>query len=91
MEGVANPKRRDVHFAVGDRVWLSSAHLPVRAGARKLHSRWAGPFVVAARVAREAYRLKLPASWRVHDVFHTSQLKAVYGAPRGGQPVLLDD
>ncbi len=83
MEGVANPKRRDVAHAVGDRVWLSSAHLPIRSGARKLSSRWAGPFVIQAKIGPAAYRLELPQSWRVHPVFHVSQLKAVVGSPQG--------
>ena len=72
MEGVANPKRRAVAHAVGDRVWLSSAHLPIRSGARKLSSRWAGPFAVLERIGEAAYRLELPQSWRLHDVFHVS-------------------
>ena len=91
MEGVANPHRRDVTFAVGDRVWLSSQHLPIRIGARKLAAKWAGPFPILAVVGREAYRLALPGSWKVHDVFHTSQLKPVAGNPKGEAPVLLED
>ncbi len=81
MEGVANPKRRDVAHAVGDRVWLSSTHLPIRSGARKLASRWAGPFTILERIGAAAYRLELPASWRIHPVVHVSQLKAVVGSP----------
>ena len=79
MEGVPNPKRRHVEFAAGDMVWLSTAHLPLKTGARKLAARFAGPFAVDARISREAYRLKLPSTWKVHPVFHTSQLKAVCG------------
>ncbi len=90
MEGVANPKRRAVEFAVGAKVWLSSAHLPVKTGARKLSSRWAGPFPVIARVGPAAYRLELPLSWRLHPVFHVSQLKAVVGNPQGEQAVPLE-
>lgn len=48
MKEVANPKRREVNFQPGDKVWLSSAHLPIRFGARKLAAKWAGPFVVEA-------------------------------------------
>ncbi len=91
MEGVANPKRRAVAHAVGDRVWLSSAHLPLKSGARKLSSRWAGPFPVLERIGQAAYRLELPQSWRLHPVFHVSQLKAVVGSPQGEQAVPLED
>ena len=72
MRGVANPARRDLHFAAGDRAWLSTSHLPVRTGARKLAAKWAGPFHVVEVITDEAYRLKLPDAWRIHDVFHTS-------------------
>ncbi len=91
MEGVANPKRRAAAHAVGDRVWLSSAHLPLKSGARKLSSRWAGPFSVLEKVGQAAYRLELPQSWRIHPVFHVSQLKAVVGSPQGEQAVPLED
>ena len=87
MEEVANPKRRDLTFAVGNRVWLASAHLPLRVGTRKLAAKWAGPFPVEEQVGREAYRLTLPSSWKVHPVFHTSQLKPVVGQPKVEAPV----
>lgn len=72
MKGLANPHRRDVSFQQGDRVWLSTGNLPLRLGSRKLAAKWAGPFLVTDVVAPQAYRLRLPDSWRIHDVFHAS-------------------
>lgn len=91
MEGVANPARRPVHFAVGSKAWLSTAHLPVRVGTRKLAAKWAGPFRVLKEVAPEAYQLELPTTWRLHDVFHASQLKEVSADPGREQAVILED
>lgn len=91
MMGVANPSRRDVAFAVGDRVYLSTQHLPLRVGARKLAAKWAGPYPVEERITEQAYRLGVPPAWRVHPVFHTSQLKACAGRPTSEAPVLLED
>ena len=76
---------------MGSKVWLSTAHLPLRLGSRKLASKFTGPFTIDERVSPEAYRLSLPDSWRVHNVFHSSQLKPVHGSPSRQEPLLLDD
>ena len=91
MELAANRHRRDEDFEPGVKAWLSTSHLPLRFGTKKLAARFAGPYTVLERVSREAYRLAIPAQWRVHDVFHTSQLKHVAGHPRAEAPVLLED
>ena len=75
--------RRDLSFAVGDKVWLSTRYLPVKGTARKLSALWAGPFVILFRVGNVAYRLQLPTDWQVHDVFHVSQLKGSVGNVTG--------
>ena len=90
MEGVANPKRRAEEFVVGAKAWLNTSHLPIPSGARKLAAKWTGPYPVVERVTREAYRLQLPPAWWIHDVFHTSQLKAVSGQPKTEAPIVLE-
>ncbi len=72
MRVSANRKRRPDDFAVGQKVWLSTAHLPLREGTRKLAVRWAGPYTISAIIAPTAYRLDLPVSWNIHNVFHSS-------------------
>ena len=71
----ANSKRRDVQFAEGDWVLLSSKNLRFKQGTPKLLPRWVGPFQVAKRVGTQAYELVLPARWKIHDVFHVSVLE----------------
>jgi hypothetical protein len=41
-------------------------------------------------VTKEAWRLTLPAGWKVHPVFHSSQLKPVVGAVRAPPPIVLE-
>ena len=42
---------------------------------RKLDYKFYGPFEVEAPVGKQAYRLKLPKSMKIHDVFHVSLLE----------------
>lgn len=75
---VADRYRKDTPaLVVGDRVWLSSKHLPSAGPARKLDQRFLGPFPVEAVINPVAYRLALPRSLRVHPVFHRSLLVPV--------------
>ena len=47
-----------------------SQHLPV-----KLWWHWVGPFKIAKVISPVAYGLDLLPAWRVHPVFHVSNLK----------------
>ena len=70
-----NRKHRDVQFAVGDLVLLSTRNLKMRGIPDKLKKRFMGPFKIQERIGRQAYRLLLPETWKVHPVFHISLLK----------------
>ncbi len=82
MKRQADGHRRDTSLLVGQKVWVATGNLPLKHGARKLAARWAGPYDLVGQVSSEAWRVAIPSSWRVHDVFHSSQLKAVVGNPR---------
>ena len=97
MKDRADKGRRDVRFAVGDQVVLSTKHLK-QPGSRKFAARWSGPFRVAQLVGPPgktavAARLDLPAAWRIHPVFHVSLLKHYHsdGRSRPAPPPLYYD
>ena len=67
----ANQKRiADPNFKPGDLVWLYRRYIATARPSSKLEAKKLGPFKVLAKVGRSAYRLELPATMRVHNVFH---------------------
>jgi hypothetical protein len=56
-----------------DNVWLKAKNLMVK-GMRKLLPKWYGPFKVLERIGQVAYRLKLPDTMKIHDIFHIDLL-----------------
>ena len=63
-----------IPYCVGDRVWLEAKHLNTTHPTAKLTPRRHGPFLITAAISHVSYRLKLPSTWKVHNVFHASLL-----------------
>ena len=78
QKSYADKRRRDLHFKVGDKVFLKvSPWIGVlRFGRRgKMKPRYIGPYEIIARVGPVAYRLDLPPELsKVHNVFHVFML-----------------
>ena len=62
-------------YKPGDRVYLDASKIKTTQASKKLDAKFHGPFKVLAVVGKSAYRLELPSTWQIHDVFHESKLK----------------
>lgn len=90
MKKSADGHSRDVEFDVGAMVYLKlkpyRQQYVVRCVCQTLAAKLFGPFQVLARV----WPFQLPASSKIHPVFHVSQLKLALGSCVEVQPLPLE-
>jgi hypothetical protein len=88
-------KRKPDPFEPGQYVWLSLQNIKMQnGGGNKLMPRYIGPFKITERIGKVSYRLELPPTMRVHNVFHASLLKTWKhrpGEPLHPSPILIDE
>ncbi|CAJ0967887.1 unnamed protein product [Ranitomeya imitator] len=72
----ANRRRRvGPRLRVGDLVWLSSRFVPMKVSSPKFKPRFIGPYRILEILNPVSFRLDLPASFAIHNVFHRSLLR----------------
>ncbi|GJY27214.1 retrotransposon-related protein [Tanacetum coccineum] len=86
MKQQADKNRSEREFEVGNWVLLK---LQPQGKQNKFSPKYFGPFEMLAKVGKVAYKLKLPNGSQIHDVFHVSQLKKVYGSHQGHMPTVF--
>ncbi|MEN9524269.1 MAG: hypothetical protein RL536_338 [Candidatus Parcubacteria bacterium] len=62
-------------FKVGDKVFLSSKNIKTLRPKKKLTPKYFGPFKIIQKINDVAFRLDLPPTWKIHNVFHISLLE----------------
>ena len=61
----------------GDLVWLETTHLSMDRPSPKLDWKRISPIRVKERLGPVTYRIELPPSYKIHNVFHVSLLTLV--------------
>jgi hypothetical protein len=61
-------------FQASDSVWLKATNLATDKPSPKLASKHHSPFRIKDRLSDLMYQLKLPAHWKIHNVFHVNVL-----------------
>ena len=73
-------------YNVGDKVWLSTKDIKINCPSQKLAEQQLGPFEIVKVMSPNAVKLKLPTSFKIHDVINVSQVRP-YKPPVIGQHV----
>jgi hypothetical protein len=61
-------------YAKGSKVWLEGTNINRPYQSKKLSPKRYGPFRVVTQISKVAYKLQIPPTWQIHDVFHASLL-----------------
>src|SRR5712672_3523739 len=61
-------------FEIGNKVWLEGTNIKRPYNSQKLSPKRYGPFKVVTKISNVAYKLNIPPTWQIHDVFHASLL-----------------
>ena len=75
-----------MEFEEGDLVWLKIDNIRTRRKTKKLDHRKIGPYIITAKIGTRAYKLELPETLAIHDVFHVGLLELAREATIEGQP-----
>ena len=83
LNRIANLVPKD-QYQINEKVWLEAKNLSLPYQTLKLAPRCHGPFTILQRVSPVAYKLELPPTWTIHDVFHTSLLTPYHETSQHG-------
>ncbi|QRW25069.1 Retrotransposable element Tf2 protein [Rhizoctonia solani] len=64
-------------FEIGEEVWLDAKNVNLKTLSPKLMEQRLGPFKVIKKISNQAYRLELPPTMQIHNIFYVGLLSKV--------------
>ena len=64
-----------LEYKVGDKVWLDTKDIKINRPSQKLAEQQLDPFKIIKIVSPNAIKLKLPTSFKIHDIINVSQVR----------------
>ena len=81
-----NTYRKEISFAIKDKIFINAKHLRVRKSYKKLTDRYVGPFKIFKSISPNAYELELSKIYgRLYRTFLISLLES-YSRKEGEKP-----
>ncbi|KAF8684327.1 hypothetical protein RHS04_01435 [Rhizoctonia solani] len=74
---IAGEEGSPTTFEIGEEVWLDAKNINLKTLSPKLSEQRLGPFRVSEKISDRAYRLELPQTMRIHNVFYVGLLSKV--------------
>ena len=74
-------------YKVGNKIWLSTKNFNVDRPSRKLTEHQLGLYEIVKIISSNAVKLKLPASFKIHNVINVSRIRP-YHPPVAGQSII---
>ncbi|QRW26817.1 Retrotransposable element Tf2 protein [Rhizoctonia solani] len=68
-------------YSIGEKVWLDGKNVELRTNSNKLDPKRLGPFKILEKISSHAYRLELPETLKIHDVFYVGLLSKSHESP----------
>ena len=78
-------RKKHPSFQVGDKVWHLRRNIKTNRPCDKLDYWRIGPFRIEKQINTMAYRLELPASTKIHPIFHASLLEIYHESTISGR------
>ncbi|KAF8751545.1 hypothetical protein RHS01_08514 [Rhizoctonia solani] len=74
---VAGEVGEPLEFEIGEEAWLDAKNVKLKTLSPKLTEQRLGPFKVTEKISDRAYRLELPPTMKIHNVFYVGLLSKV--------------